>query len=234
MALISSIQSQLARTLLSWTQQKLADRTKVCVQTIRNFEKGQKILPSTIEEICFAFETVGIEFLEGDGVRRREKWCVPSRSDDNCDSLFNDISETIKERGGTVLVYISDCEAMMHRNGNPRRNNLERFNALCKSVEVRCIMKDSAMRSDFVPLFPYKTLHSSFAPIRGSLIVYANKYADLLWDASGQMYVVALDVNTAAQFYRNGLNDLWQKAVTIEQANKLSKRHVETAHIALY
>ncbi len=234
MELISAVQSKNARQLLSWHQEDLADNAKVCVQTVRNLEKGEAVLPSTIEKIRCTFEVSGIEFLEGDGVRRRITWCSIYNGSDNCDKLFNDISNSLKQHGGEVLAYISDYEVMVKKSGTPRRNILERLNALCESGDVRCVINESSVRSDFMPSFAYRAVPTSFVPIRKSIFVFGKKYADVLWDASGRFYVVVVDAEATAQSYRQDINDLWQKSVTIERANKLPKRHVESAHIALY
>ena len=65
---ITSGQSRAARSLLGWSQTRLAREAKVGRQTIARFELGEQTpLVTTLTDIIQAFERFGIEFLtEGD------------------------------------------------------------------------------------------------------------------------------------------------------------------------
>jgi transcriptional regulator with XRE-family HTH domain len=71
-------QSRAARSLLSWTQQKLADSAGVALATIQVFESDKRVpVPNNLVAIRRALEDAGIEFLprkngKGFGVRMRE------------------------------------------------------------------------------------------------------------------------------------------------------------------
>ena len=69
---ISSAQCRAARGLLNWTQGELAAKVGVAVKTIRDFETGRR-KPHGLSRAAIkqALEQAGIEFLDGDGVRRR-------------------------------------------------------------------------------------------------------------------------------------------------------------------
>jgi predicted transcriptional regulator len=66
--MITSAQCRAARGLLDWTQQELADRARVGVVTVRQFEAGD-VTPrrSTLQVIQHAFESAGVALIEGDG-----------------------------------------------------------------------------------------------------------------------------------------------------------------------
>ncbi len=72
MSVISPSQCQCARVLLKWDQGDLAARTGLHVQTICLFETEQSTpTKRTLEKITIALENAGIEFLDGDGVRKK-------------------------------------------------------------------------------------------------------------------------------------------------------------------
>ncbi|WP_312017817.1 helix-turn-helix transcriptional regulator [Bradyrhizobium liaoningense] len=71
------MQCRAARGLLDWSQQQLADRSKVGIVTIRQLEAGvNEPRRSTLQVVRFAFEAAGVEFIEenggGPGVRLRK------------------------------------------------------------------------------------------------------------------------------------------------------------------
>jgi DNA-binding transcriptional regulator YiaG len=73
---MSPDQCRAARGWLSWTQQELADRAKVGLSTLRDFEaRRRKPIPNNLAAIRSALEAAGIEFTNGDvpGVRLRKK-----------------------------------------------------------------------------------------------------------------------------------------------------------------
>jgi transcriptional regulator with XRE-family HTH domain len=76
--MITSAQCRAARGLLDWTQQKLADRARVGIVTVRQVEAGMsEPRKATLEVIRRALEAGGVEFIEenggGPGVRLHKR-----------------------------------------------------------------------------------------------------------------------------------------------------------------
>ena len=72
--MVTSRQIRAARALLSWTQETLADRALVAVNTVRAIEQDRPYhKPDTIEAVRRALEKAGVVFLAdgtmGEGVR---------------------------------------------------------------------------------------------------------------------------------------------------------------------
>jgi transcriptional regulator with XRE-family HTH domain len=70
--MITAAQCRAARALLDWSQQRLAEASKVGNATIRNFESGRsKPVNSTLAVLRHTLEAAGIEFLDenGNGVK---------------------------------------------------------------------------------------------------------------------------------------------------------------------
>lgn len=76
--MMTPAQCRAARALLDWSQQQLADASKVGNATIRNFEGGKSSPQNaTLEVLRRAFDDAGVIFIEqnghGPGVRLRER-----------------------------------------------------------------------------------------------------------------------------------------------------------------
>ena len=76
--MITPAQCRAARALLDWSQQRLAEESKIGNATIRNFEGGKSTPQhATLDVLRRALEAAGVEFINddrGDGVvRLRDK-----------------------------------------------------------------------------------------------------------------------------------------------------------------
>ena len=71
-------QCRAARGLLAWNQQELAQRARVGIVTVHQFEAGlSQPRRATLDVIRRAFESAGVEFIDenggGPGVRLRKR-----------------------------------------------------------------------------------------------------------------------------------------------------------------
>lgn len=76
-----ALQSRAARSLLNWTQEKLAEESAVSIGAIRNFENGHSTpIRANLMLLQKTFEAAGIEFIApnggGPGVRLKD-WPLP-------------------------------------------------------------------------------------------------------------------------------------------------------------
>ena len=70
--MITASQCRAARGLLDWTQKDLAEKSRIGIVTIRQFEGGKtEPMHATMVVLKRAFEAAGVEFLAQDGVRRK-------------------------------------------------------------------------------------------------------------------------------------------------------------------
>ncbi len=76
--MVTPAQCRAARGLLGWNQQELAQRARVGIVTVHQFEAGlSQPRRATLDVIRRAFETAGVEFIDenggGPGVRLRKR-----------------------------------------------------------------------------------------------------------------------------------------------------------------
>jgi len=70
--MITASQCRAARGLLDWTQKDLAEKSRIGIVTIRQFEGGKtEPMHATMVVLQQAFEAAGVEFLDRDGLKRK-------------------------------------------------------------------------------------------------------------------------------------------------------------------
>lgn len=112
MKYLSPSQCRAARGLLDWSQPDLATRCGVHVQTISGFEKDATT-PSkrTLKKITDVLEAHGIEFLESDGLRRKESPITVLRGSDGFEAFLDDVYNTAIQFGtpsSPVEIFLSN------------------------------------------------------------------------------------------------------------------------------
>lgn len=109
MKTVSPTQCQCARVLLKWDQKDLAARCGLHVQTICLFETEQSTpTKRTLEKITLVLENAGIEFLDGEGVRRVSKEIRTLRGVDGFRELMDDVYEEAKTKGCNICIFNAD------------------------------------------------------------------------------------------------------------------------------
>ncbi|MFC3753544.1 helix-turn-helix transcriptional regulator [Aquamicrobium ahrensii] len=68
---MNAVQSKMARAALGWGVRDLAQAAAVSVDTVSRLERGEELMPRTVQAIRTALEAAGVEFINderGDGV----------------------------------------------------------------------------------------------------------------------------------------------------------------------
>ena len=72
--MITPAQCRAARALLNLTQPQLVESSGVSIGTIAHFEREQRsLMRANMDAIQRALEAAGVEFMDDDGVRRKQK-----------------------------------------------------------------------------------------------------------------------------------------------------------------
>jgi transcriptional regulator with XRE-family HTH domain len=74
---MNAVQSKMARAALGWGVRELAKAASVSVDTVSRLERGEELMPRTVQAIRTALEQAGVIFIDrngnGPGVRLRER-----------------------------------------------------------------------------------------------------------------------------------------------------------------
>lgn len=74
---MNAIQSKMARAAIGWGVRELAKAASVSVDTVSRLERGEELMPRTVQAIRTALESAGVIFIDqngnGPGVRLRDR-----------------------------------------------------------------------------------------------------------------------------------------------------------------
>jgi transcriptional regulator with XRE-family HTH domain len=105
MEIITRHQCAAARAILELSLSELADQAGVSATSISAFENGKsEPKTGTLKTLRDIFEQRGIEFLADDGVKRRTAGIKLYEGRDGFVAFFEDVYETVRDRGGEVCV----------------------------------------------------------------------------------------------------------------------------------
>lgn len=104
--MISPTQMRAARAMLSLSQGDVAKSLGIAANTLSNIESGQSDAPaSRLKEIQEYYEREGLEFIEGDGVRKKQATVVRLSGQDGLITLMNDIYDFATIQGGEICLF---------------------------------------------------------------------------------------------------------------------------------
>ena len=217
---IQAPQVKAARALLGWSQEDLAEAAKLSITTIRTMELGYAPRSSTLLHICKTIESNGLEFTDGEGVRRRDDEVKVLKGSDSCDKLFADIQKTIKEQNSDVLVAIKSLDILTQTSGVDQRNNLDRLKQVQEIAGVKCLLaEDFNMLSVAAPLQLRAISQAAIGP--SSCFVYGDKYVHILPEGRLNFLIVIFNIASVANDHRKHFLSVWERAWPVQlQAKK--------------
>ncbi len=208
--MISVEQIKAARALLEWTQEELAEAASLSKPSINTLERriaNPKV--ETVEAIQRAFETAGVEFLEGPGVRLRSS-VLKAQIFEGSDSLLrllHDIFETLV--GTEKELMISGIEEEKYKNfGGPRI--IEQIDKRIKYGIKTKLLSCEGDTNFIEPLEHYRWVPKQFFS-KTPYYVYDNKYAILLWGPPQK--VVLIENAEIADSYREQFLAHWEAGI---------------------
>ncbi|MGH1404296.1 MAG: hypothetical protein ACRBDL_08630 [Alphaproteobacteria bacterium] len=144
MHIITPIQCQCARVLLEWDQNDLARRCDLHVQTICLFETRQSTpTRRTLDKITIAFENAGIEFLEGDGVKKKTGEIRTLYGVDGFRTFMEDVYKSAKIYGGNICLFNSKPSLWIKHLGKEWYDiHAARMAQLGKKIHVRIAVQE--------------------------------------------------------------------------------------------
>lgn len=104
--MISITQMRAARALLNLSQSSVSKELGIATNTLSKIESGQADpAASRIDFIQTFYESRGVEFTSGDGVRKRQAQIIEYKGADGFRAFMDDVYATVKETGGSVCVH---------------------------------------------------------------------------------------------------------------------------------
>jgi len=103
--MISNAQMRSARALLDLSQGDVAKALRISANALSNIESGISHPSDRIADLTKFYESRGVEFIQGDGVRRRTAQLIEYSGADGFRSFMDDVYETVKEQGGLICVH---------------------------------------------------------------------------------------------------------------------------------
>lgn len=221
---IGARQIKAARALLDWSQEDLALATSLSVATIRKLELGY-ISPrsSTVSVLRRTFEEAGIEFLELEGVRRRQEDVVTYQGGDAYENFFDDIAHASLQRGGEILIV---ADSSFGTQGVFDAHMLRRFEMLLTqnpALSAKVILTD-IYDLPFSPVgLECRVLSTNYVDPM-PFCVYADRYAMITVAEEKAGRIIVVKSTTAAQASRRHFYSMWEKAMSLQAQASTAKK----------
>jgi transcriptional regulator with XRE-family HTH domain len=208
---ISPAQIKAARALLNWSQEDLAQACDISISTIRTMELGKIPRASTLLEVRGTIERNGLEFTEGEGVKRKESDVTILRGYNSCQRLFEDIAACSKRKEYGLLVYTKSEVILTQPSGIDQLTNLDRLEQIKTKPEIKCLLMDTPKPSFSIPSFQCRTTEY---PLLGSTsqFIYNNKYAYIMSEGYQSFLVIIFNLSIAAHQAKEEFLSIWKTA----------------------
>lgn len=227
MYMISSTQIKAARAMLDWSQDDLALAAGLSDTTIGNLESGQ-MSPriATASVIRRALENAGLEFIEPEGVRLRRSEVRVIEGQNSCENLFDDMRQTVKERGGEIVSIFKSQQEIMRFCGDGADGNLEHLEQLSEIAAIKYLVSDAFDPPSRIPVMQFR-----LAPRQSlgatSFIAYGNKCAIILMDGATGFKFVVFSLIGFVQECRGHFYSLWDDALPLIAQARIQKRRLK-------
>ncbi|MDX2027203.1 MAG: helix-turn-helix transcriptional regulator [Alphaproteobacteria bacterium] len=199
-------QIKAARALLDWSQGDLAKATGLSITTIRNIESGDMSPRSATAQVIFQIiESVGIEFTEGEGVRKRNDEIRVLQGPNSCEAFYDDLFQTVRKNSGDIAMMIKSQDMLAEFLG------FTQMQELADMAHIKCLLSQMPPAAFTIPSIPFRiTAKHNISPT--PCVIYGDKYALVILDGITAPRFVVFKSTTAAQSYRDHFLALWEGA----------------------
>lgn len=215
MAPLRAGQIKAARALLGWSQEELAQASGLAVNTIRNIEMGA-ISPrlTTNSLIRQVIEEAGLEFTDGEGVKRRSDDVRLYQGADAGEAFFASLGAAMRGKGGDVAILVPSLDLLRQVCDVGSSDVWTPLEQLASVASVQCLVGDAASST---PL-PSAVQCRRIAPhLIGPVpcFIYGTLYALALLDRTAAPRFVTFRTASTAQAYRHHFLQLWNTAAPL-------------------
>ncbi len=207
---VSHDQLRAARALLDFDQKDVAEESGINVNVISRIERGE-VNPQerTREKLLSFYQQAGIEFVEGDGVRRRRPYVQMHRGAAGFRAFMDDVYETAKAHGGDICLFNSKPSLWHDWLGEEwYAMHAARMKALGKRIRVRIAVPGG--EKDFIlDTAEHRWLKKELAQ-KKIFYAYGPKLAFLDFEA-GDVQIVVFTQSEFAEIFRAMFDIAWER-----------------------
>lgn len=214
--MISPSQIRAARALLNVSQSVVGEGVGIAPNTLSDIETGKarNVSASRLEDIQAYYQRNGIDFLQHDGVQRREKGMMLYEGRDGFAQFRLDVIEEAKK--GNVDICVSNVdERLFDKWGAGEVNdNYRKIMPTIQNVQFRIIVKENDDH------FPAKG-HAEYRWLEEQqfgdfpFYIFGGKTAIIPFEED-ELTIFILDHPKITKFYRNIFDSLWSNANQLE------------------
>lgn len=215
---ITGKQIAMARILLDLNQQDLADTLDLARKTILRIENSQSPGSRTnMDKIRSFFEQNGIEFLENNGLRRKENTITTLTGRDGLSFFRRDMLDTIRLFNGSVKTTNPDGTIFTRVNGEEQEKQYVETMQSIKNLDFKGLVAEG----------DYCASSDSYAQVRwipkGQFMVtpfylYGEKLAIILNEE--EIKILLIHHPLVAHAYEVQFNLMWEKAIIPPKTKK--------------
>lgn len=207
---ITTAQIRGARGILNWSQSDLAGRTGISATSIGSIENGQSTpRVNTLRAIREAFEKSGIEFMIGEGVRKKSAEIDILRGPEGFQKFAYEIYEAIQNDNREVLQAYVDDRKYADLLGNQAYPHVQRMEEM-DTKRFKILQKDG---DEYFPAKKYAEYR--WIPAKDFMavpfVVYGDKLAVVLFEP--EPTIIINNFPLVAEAYRLQFLSLWENAI---------------------
>ena len=173
--LMTGAQCRMARSLLKWSREKLAEEANVARGTIRIFEDDTPVRESIVMDIQGVFDAHGVECNPDGSVKPRSDNIKDFRGVGGCDRFFANIEKMHKEKNTGLVCRIGRQEMLSKTTGRNGLTNFERLEVLSKTISVRCLLADTKIYLPGKPSFEVRIHPEARSSVISSEFAYGEE-----------------------------------------------------------
>lgn len=201
-------QIRAARALLRWTQKDLAAHAGLHDDQVHNFEGGRSRSLDVLEAIYRTFVANGIEFTDGEGVKKNTGGIKVLEGPHSFIRFLDDVYETMLAHGGEINVTDVADEDFVKYAGDYDETHVKRMNVLGNFVS-----RSLTAEQDYIKRVDYSEYRwlpkDEFGPV--PFYQYAHKLAMIIFEES-YAKIFILESTKIAESFRIKFMSMWERA----------------------
>lgn len=209
-------QIRAARALLKWTQKDLAAHARLKDDQVHNFEGGRSRSLEVLEAIHQAFITNGIEFTNGEGVRKKKEGIKILKGRSGFLDFYNEVLKVAEQMGGEFCVSNVDESLFDFWLGSHLDEYVKRITAL-KNISFRVLIKEGDYNFAASEYAKYRWVPEKFFS-NVPFYIYGDKMAFVLFQEHEDVSVYVIEQKDIVEAQRTQFNINWNAATEIPEA----------------